>query len=103
MDILLKEQNVTGGGQLKPRERRIVNSLGYLELANKLGKSAKGNSPRFDSDSEVTCVSAPTERLRARLTARIFSTDSNLNEENTMDGSKILNQSIFDYFMYLFK
>lgn len=87
IEVLLKKQNITGGGSLTPKEKNIISSPGYLELANKLGKSAYGNVPRSDNDAENNTVIPPTERLRGRMDARLFSGDS--IEENVLNGNVV--------------
>lgn len=67
-----KAQSATGGGSLAPHERRVVESSLYNDVVNKLGVSAKGNNPRFDSDGASTSgVPAPTPRLH-----RVMSMDT---------------------------
>lgn len=63
IDSVLKKQQITGGGQLKNQEQRIIKSVGYMELAKKLGTSASGNVPR-DSDSTASHIVAPTPRTQ---------------------------------------
>lgn len=95
VDVLLKQQSNTGGGSLTPKEKRIVNSVGYLELANKLGRSARGNMPRADSDADLTAslTSPPTNRLRTRLTTRLFTTSQDQPNESVANGSVIFEQT----------
>lgn len=65
-DALLKRaQFKTGGGMLSDKEKRIAESNLYSDVATRMGISASGNVPRFDSDSvSSNDVLAPTRRLR---------------------------------------
>lgn len=63
-----KEQKETGGGGsfLTQREKRILATVEYTELALKLGISASGGDPRLDSDGTDRPV-PPSSRLANRL------------------------------------
>lgn len=61
-----KAQSQTGGGKLNAAELRIVNVREYADNANKLGISASGNAPRFDSDN-ASADMASTKRLQRLL------------------------------------
>lgn len=104
VDVLLKQQLNTGGGSLSTKEKRIVNSVGYLLLANKLGKSARGNMPRADSDADLTAslISPPTNRLRTRLTSRLLTTSEDQLNESVANGSVIFEQNQGEIYMSIY-
>lgn len=79
-----KSLNATGGGKLTSKERRIVHSPLYRETANKMGVSATGNDPRFDSDSQdsVSALDPPTKRLReAEARQNLLADNLNISDE----------------------
>lgn len=65
----VKKQSTTGAGGLTKIQLKVIESQQYLDLANKLGKSAKGCDTRLDSDS-TNAVEPPTNRLRKALSAQ---------------------------------
>lgn len=83
--LIKKSQLQTGGGRLTIPEKRIVESPLYLDIANKLGVSASGNVPRFDSDSASgSQIEPPTSRLRQIMSTNLNeSIDSVVNDEDT--------------------
>lgn len=66
-NISKKAQSKTGGASLTAAEKRILESTLFSDVVTRLGISATGNEPRFDSDagpSSSSIVAAPTKRLR---------------------------------------
>lgn len=102
-----KEVNKTGGGSLTAKQMKILKSPLYEDLANKLGKSATGSHPRFDSDADAGSSAAkpPTARLQRIMSTSststanhgddesIKSTDDQSNAESTGTTSSIMNQT----------
>lgn len=85
----VKKQSTTGAGKLTKAELKVVESPQYLDLARKLGKSAKGCDSRLDSDSTNAAI-PPTNRLRNVL--------SSTNESIIDDASKDVETG--KYFMF---
>lgn len=54
---------------MTPAEKRIMESTLFADVVTRLGISATGNEPRFDSDAgpSSSTVAAPTKRLRTVL------------------------------------
>lgn len=94
--MIRKSQNQTGGGVLTPAEKRIVDSVLYADIVTKLGISAFGSAPRFDSDSASTeTPAAPTTRLQNVIDIQnTQSSFGNIHEETLMTSSS-LNFSMF--------
>lgn len=63
-----KERKETGGGKsfLTQKEKRILATVEYSELALKLGASASGGEARLDNDATER-PAPPTSRLARRL------------------------------------
>lgn len=89
-----KSQSQTGGGKLTRAEIRIVNSNLLGDVATKLGVSARGADPRFDSDSNSSVPpsgrsssvpSAPTRRLE-RLKRTVSYVDVDVDDDTCMSG-----------------
>lgn len=60
-----KNLTKTGGGKLKGKDLRIVESPMYRDAAIKMGISATGNDARMDSDSQTMVGTVPpTKRLK---------------------------------------
>lgn len=65
--LIRQSQTQTGGGKLSEAEKRIISSQLYSDIVDRLGASASGVAPRFDSDStssSTAFVDPPTTRLR---------------------------------------
>lgn len=69
--LIRQSQSQTGGGKLTESEKRIINSQLYSDVVDRLGASASGNAPRFDSDSTSNVVVPPTARLRRTRSSTI--------------------------------
>lgn len=64
--LIRKALNQTGGGQIKQKDKRIMESQLYADVANKMGLSSSGNNPRFDCD-QSNSMPQPPKRLRSAL------------------------------------
>lgn len=85
--ILQKSQLKTGGEQLKPAEKRILDSPLYADIVIKLGISCDGNEPRLDSDSTMdSFVLPPTNRLTRALATSQNEDDAAEDEDTRMSG-----------------
>lgn len=75
----------TGGGKLTSKETRIVESNSYRDAAIRLGISACGNDPRFDSDSQASGsgVSCNSKRLK-RVLSRTNLTENLSHSEDAL-------------------
>lgn len=76
----MKKQSTTGAGKLTKAELKVVESQQYLDLASKLGESARGCDSRLDSDGK-NAATPPTNRLRNVL----FSTDESIIDDASKD------------------
>lgn len=77
---------------------KILKSSLYEDLANKLGKSAKGSDPRFDSDSSAGSSAAipPTPRLKRIASTSSSSTAQHVDVDDDSTQSSADDQSIAD-------
>lgn len=53
---------LTGGGKLTDKQNRVINGPLYQDVASKLGISASGHLPRFDSDSTSPSTVEPASK-----------------------------------------
>lgn len=86
--LIRKSLSKTGGGFLSTFEKKIVESSLYSDVASKLGISAHGNEPRFDSDATLQSnanITPPTQRLQNAINNENASTSEQQEEINDDD------------------
>lgn len=91
--IIIDATKKTGGGSLTEKQKGIIDGPLYRDIATRLGISASGNVPRFDSDSaDQSEIEPPSKRLKSKLSLntsgdetirRMQKTFSNVHSRNT--------------------
>lgn len=92
--LIRKAVNQTGGGKISKRERRIIDSTIYADIASKMGLSSSGNEPRFDNDQNSNSLPIAPKRLRPIISQNDEDTENSLQSNSSFANLGLSSMSI---------